>query len=255
MAILCMAWLSVVYRLAPRATQGLLCSMLNVLKVQLPVPDYTTLCRRRRKLAMSLPRRAKDEPLHVVVDATGITVYGDGEWKVRRHGWSRRRTQAAKSHAGSLRPVARLSRRPPRPTLAAMDSYCLSCLSRSMRPLLRSQTMGLMARVRALRPSMSLRHGQRSGHGALRVSGSMAMPTTRPLAWDENLRCIRRIGRAAWKEIMGYHRRGLAETATFRVTTIFGHRMRARGFEGQGAEILIRCVALNRMTHVGMPNS
>src|SRR5919112_5659502 len=91
-AILCMAWLSAVYRLTLRATQGLLSSVLKLLKVALPVPAYTTLCRRRRKLAVSLPHRAKDEPLHMVVDATGIKVYGEGEWKVRRHGWSKRRT-------------------------------------------------------------------------------------------------------------------------------------------------------------------
>src|SRR5919106_3968611 len=57
-AILGMAWLSAVYRLALRATQGLLSSVLKLLKVALPVAAYTTLCRRRRKLAASLPRRA-----------------------------------------------------------------------------------------------------------------------------------------------------------------------------------------------------
>ena len=87
-----MAWLSAVYRLTLRATQGLLISVMELLKVKLPVPDYTTLCRRRRKLTVSLPRHARDEALHVVVDATGIKVYGEGEWKVRRHGFSKRRT-------------------------------------------------------------------------------------------------------------------------------------------------------------------
>ncbi len=52
---------------------------------------YTTLCR-RRKLAVSLPYRAKDEPLPMVVDATGIKVYGEGEWKVRCHGGAKQRT-------------------------------------------------------------------------------------------------------------------------------------------------------------------
>lgn len=76
-----------------------------------------------------------------------------------------------------------------------------------------------------------------------------------PLARDENLRSIRCIGRKAWKRVCGYHRRSLAETAIFRVKTIFGDRVRARGFEGQAAEMLIRCRALNHMTHLGMPDS
>src|SRR5919107_4408527 len=74
-AILCMAWLSAVYRLTLRATQGLTASVLTLLKVTLPVPHPTTLCRRRRQLGVNLAGRAQGEPLHVVVDATGITVY------------------------------------------------------------------------------------------------------------------------------------------------------------------------------------
>lgn len=57
-----------------RATEGLLVSVLSLLKVELPVPHYTTLCRRGRKLAVNLPQQARDEPLRVVVDATGIMV-------------------------------------------------------------------------------------------------------------------------------------------------------------------------------------
>ena len=98
-AISCMVSLSAVYRLALRATQGLLASVLSLLKLALPVPNYTTLCRRRRQLQVSLPRRHKGEPLHVVVDATGVKVYGEGEWKVRSHGWSKRRTWR-KLHVG-----------------------------------------------------------------------------------------------------------------------------------------------------------
>ena len=98
-AILCMAWLSAVYKLALRGTQGLLVSVMQLLKTKVPIPDYTTLCRRRRQLAVSLPRRTQGEPLHVVIDTTGIKVYGEGEWKVRCHGWSKRRTWR-KLHVG-----------------------------------------------------------------------------------------------------------------------------------------------------------
>jgi len=71
-----------------------------------------------------------------------------------------------------------------------------------------------------------------------------------PLARDENLRRIRHIGRKRWKRECGYHRRSLAETAIYRVKTIFGDRLRSRAFDSQGAELLIRCSALNRMTHL-----
>jgi hypothetical protein len=71
---------------------GLLVSVMQLLKIKVPVPDYTTLCQRRRTLEVSLPRRTTGEPLHVVVDITGIKVFGEGEWKVRSHGWAKRRT-------------------------------------------------------------------------------------------------------------------------------------------------------------------
>ena len=59
--------------------------------VDLPVPDYTTLCRRAATVRITLPKKA-DGPLHLVLDSTGLKVYGEGEWKVRQHGYSKRRT-------------------------------------------------------------------------------------------------------------------------------------------------------------------
>ena len=59
--------------------------------LDLPVPDYTTLCRRAATVRITLPKKA-DGPLHLVLDSTGLKVYGEGEWKVRQHGYSKRRT-------------------------------------------------------------------------------------------------------------------------------------------------------------------
>jgi hypothetical protein len=86
-----MASLAAVYRLALRATQGLLGSVMQLLKVKLAVPAYTTLCWWCRALAVNVPRHAKGKSLHVVVKSTGFKVYEGGEWKVRSHSWSRRR--------------------------------------------------------------------------------------------------------------------------------------------------------------------
>ena len=87
-----MATLQVVYHLPLRATQGLLSSVVQLLGVDFGVPDYSTLCRRRRSLEVSLPVQTRSQALHLVVDATGLKVYGEGEWKVRQHGWSKHRT-------------------------------------------------------------------------------------------------------------------------------------------------------------------
>lgn len=71
----------------------------------------------------------------------------------------------------------------------------------------------------------------------------------------QNLRRIRKVGRKAWKQESGYHRRSLAETTMFRFKTIFGGKLRSRKFENQAVELFRQCAALNRMIQVGKPVS
>lgn len=253
-AILCMATLGEVYGLPLRATQGLTRSIIKLLGVELRVPCYTTLCRRRRSLEVELPRLKKQEPLHVVVDSTGIKVYGEGEWKVRQHGYRRRRTWR-NLHLGvdeaTLEFVAVVVT-----TNGFKDSQLL--------PDLLEQVADEINQV-----SADGAYDSRGCYDAIRGRQARAAipPQKRARIWqhgntkrerhirDENLRAIRQKGRREWKRESGYHRRSLAETQVFRVKMIFGERVSARSFEGQAAQMLVRCATLNRMTHLGMPDS
>ena len=76
-----------------------------------------------------------------------------------------------------------------------------------------------------------------------------------PLLRDEVIRSIRKMGKKAWKRSSGYHKRSLAETAIYRLKTAFGDKLSARNFASQAQEVFIRCVALNKMNKLGMPNS
>ena len=91
LAIECLLTLRAVYHLTLRATEGFAHSLFGLMGVDLPVPDYTTLCRRATTVRITLPKEAEG-PLHLVLDSTGLKVYGEGEWKVRQHGYSKRRT-------------------------------------------------------------------------------------------------------------------------------------------------------------------
>lgn len=253
-AILAMASVAEVYNLPLRATQGLLSSVIKLMKLTLPVPDYTTLSRRRKELKVELPRRPTAEAVHLVVDSTGVKVYGEGEWKVRQHGYSRRRTWrklhlAADEATGEI--VAAVVT-----TNSFKDSQVL--------PDLLEQIEDAIAQVTADGAYDSrncyLLISERSARAAI-------PPQKRARVWqhgnslrerlprDEKVRRIRQIGRAAWKRESKYHRRSLAETQMFRLKTIFGEHVRARSFEGQAAQMLTRCAVLNRMTHLGMPDS
>ena len=63
------------------------------------------------------------------------------------------------------------------------------------------------------------------------------------------------LGLLAWKKRAKYHRRSLAETAIYRFKTRFSDKLRSSEVERQRAEVLVRCVALNRMSELGMPRS
>jgi long-chain acyl-CoA synthetase len=65
----------------------------------LPVPDHSTLSRRGKTLKVEIPRKVSGS-LNLVLDSTGLKIYGEGEWKVRKHGYSKRRTWR-KLHLGA----------------------------------------------------------------------------------------------------------------------------------------------------------
>ena len=92
LAIETMATVQAIYGLAGRQTQGFLQSLFELMKLDLTAPDHSTLSRRRRQLTITLPVKDWSKPRHLVVDSTGVKVYGEGEWKVRQHGISKRRT-------------------------------------------------------------------------------------------------------------------------------------------------------------------
>ena len=90
-----MLTMRVLLKLPLRQTQGFIQSLLGLLGWALAVPDYSTLSRRQGSLKVVLPKKqtaSPDSPMHLVVDSTGLKVYGEGEWKVRQHGWTKRRT-------------------------------------------------------------------------------------------------------------------------------------------------------------------
>ena len=88
-AIECALILKSVFHLSLRATQGFLGSLMTLMRLELPVPDYSTMSRRHAGLAVSLPPAFRSGARHVVVDSTGLKVYGAGDWhagKYRRAG-------------------------------------------------------------------------------------------------------------------------------------------------------------------------
>src|SRR5215211_329654 len=100
LAILTALTLKAVFRLALRQTEGLIGSILQLLGLALSVPDHTTLSRRAETLKVPRPRSGSDaQPVHRLVDSTGLKLCGAGEWLIAKHG-TRRRRAWRKMHLG-----------------------------------------------------------------------------------------------------------------------------------------------------------
>ena len=254
LAIETMATVQAIYGLAGRQTQGLLQSLFGLLKLDLTPPEHSTLSRRRRHLTSTLPVKDGAVPRHLVVDSTGVKVYGEGEWKVRQHGISKRRTWR-KLHfcvdEATLEIVSAVAS-----TNNVSDAEVLADLLATV--------PGKIAQV-----SADGAYDQRKCYDVLNQQGAKGAIPPRKGAriWqhgnsqaerhvrDENLRRIRQVGRKAWKRERNYHRRSLAETQVFRFKTIFGDRVQTRQVDNQFKELLLKSSLLNRMTHLGMPAS
>jgi IS5 family transposase len=259
-AIQCMLTLKAVFRLPLRATEGLWLSLVKLPRLDLAVPDYSTLCRRQKKLAVEISRSPRQGAIHVAVDSTGLKVFGEGEWKVRRHGWSKRRTWRKLHWAINSAD----SGSPANGEIVASAVTTNSVSDSEMLPELRGQIPEPISQVSAdgaYDTADGYDHiGQRGARAAIpprrgariRQHGNAGKP---PLARDENLRAIRCGGRKRWKQKIGYHRRSIAENTMFRLKMLFGHGLNAHRFESQVTESLIRCDALNRITRLGMPDS
>lgn len=254
-AIECLLILRAVYRLPYRQTVGFAQSVMDVMNANVTVPDYSTLCKRSAELAVELPTSNPNEAMHIVVDSTGLKVYGEGEWKVRQHGHSKRRTwrklhlsvdattheiQAVVLTEASV-DDAEAGKQLVKDTTGEIEQisgdgsydkrkFYDACLARKIK-------------IITIPPQRNAKIWQ---HGNSNKT---------PLPRDQNLRRIRQIGRKQWKVESSYHQRSLAETAMFRFKIIFGNMLMTRTLNNQITEVRIKTVALNRLTGLGMPDS
>ncbi len=249
-----------VYHLPLRQTQGFMCAIAQKMNLSIDIPDYTTLCRRKKNLDITLLVRRKNEPIHVVIDSTGVKVYGEGEWKVRQHGVSKRRTWcklhlaidektgeilAAELTTNAINDAAEVDPllEQTKETISAFGgdgAYDKRSVYKKLDEVSRKQSRPIKVLIPPQKNAKIWQHG------------NFKKP---PLPRDENLRYIRKHGRKKWKRESGYHRRSLSETAMFRYKKIIGSELSARTIDRQAVESKIGCAILNKMTSLGMPNS
>jgi hypothetical protein len=235
--------------------EGFVRSVFAMLNIHLSVPDHSTLSKRAKTLQVSLPRKTNGS-MNLVLDSTGLKVYGEGEWKVRKPGYSKHRTWrklhlGANPDNGEIQVVVLTKNSISddavvEDLLAQIEQTLLACAADGAydKRKVYDALNGHSPDVEILIPPRKNAHIWQHGNS-----------NEERLKRDENLRYIRKHGRQQWKEDSGYHMRSLAETIMFRLKTLFGDKLSARLLETQISQALLRCLALNRMTHLGMPES
>ena len=254
-AIEIMLTIQEVFHLSNRGVEGFVRSVFEMLNIHLPVPDHSTLSKRAKTLKVRLPKKTK-RSMNLVLDSTGLKLYGEGEWKVRKHGYSKHRTWrklhvGANPDNGEIQVVVLTENSVSdgdvvKDMLAHIEQTLLSCAAdgaydkRKVYDALNAHSPAVEILIPPRKNAHIWQHGNSKQERLKR---------------DENLRYIRKHGRLQWKEDSGYHIRSLAETIMFRLKIIFGDKLSAHLLETQATQALIRCLALNRMTHLGMPES
>ena len=209
-AITCALLIREVYHLPLRATQGLVSSVLTLMRVHLPVMHYSTLSGRARSLELSLatPKQVR----HLVIDSTGLKVYGEGEWKVRTHGKAKRRTwlklhisMDAETHQLTSALVT---------DKELLDGNALSgLLEQTTSEIERVCADGAYDFEQCYRAIM-----QKEAIALIPPRSDAVVRGKSPFEQrDENVREIKKRGRKQWKRKSGYHKRSLPDNSQFGV--------------------------------------
>jgi hypothetical protein len=247
--------LRLAFHLALRQTEGLMTSIFGLLDVPLSTPDHSTLSRRARTMeSISRGCILPDGAIHLLIDSTGLKVFGAGEWLQEKHGAKARRTWK-KLHLAVDADTGMIMAS----TLTGNDVGDPSQVA----PLL-DQIDATIASVTADGAYDGLpTYEVVAGHGEdVRViipphvtAVLSAEAEHKPSQRDQHILSIAARGRLGWQEETDYGQRALVETAMGRYKAIIGPCLRARSFSGQTAEAAVGVVVLNRMLGTGRPVS
>ena len=236
-----------------RQALGMVQSLLHLAKLDWPVPDFSTVCRRQKTLQTQLSYQPSSSPLNLLVDSTGIKFLGEGECKRKKHGAEYRR-EWRKVHLGidaqtlEIRAIevtsnaigdapmlpellAQIPTDEPIASVCADGAYdtrdCLDAIARR-------QAMAVIP------PRKNASHWKKQSPGSAQR--------------NEAVRACKRFGRQLWKKWSGYHRRSLVETKMHCFKRL-GERVTARTFERQVVELHVRFALLNRFSQIGRPQT
>jgi Transposase DDE domain len=246
--------LRAVFRLALRQTEGLIGSILQLLGLDLAVPDHSTLSRRAETLDVPKPCPSSRGSVHLLVDSTGLRLCGPGEWLIEKHGTQRRRSWR-KLHIGVDAETGEI--------LASDLTSCDVDDGSQVEPLLNQITGPLASFIgdgaydqADIYGTVAKQHPDADVIVPPRSTAVLSeMAESAPTQRDRHLQSIAEHGRMGWQKRSGYTRRALVEAAISRLKRVIGNGLRSRTDRRRRTEVAIAVYALNRMLELGRPRS
>jgi len=254
LAIITALTLRMVFHLPLRQTEGFVASLISLMGLDLKTPDHTTLSRRHRSVEIPHLTKAHRGQINLVIDSTGLKMFGDGEWQTHKHRANRRRSwrklHLAIDGHGYIIASAITDRIVPDASVGI--SIC-------------QQIEGTIARFTA-----DGAYDSRPMYEALAAVGASAIRIVIPPMktaivdsqatgpWcqrNDAIERISKVGRRQWRKESGAHQQARAENGMYRYKRIIGDRLRAQHHESQKTEALIAVNVINRMTALGMLES
>ncbi len=245
-----------IFHLPLMALEGFLGSLMRILGLSLSVPSYTQISRRAGTLQQCLKKLRKKRPVHIVFYSTGFKVYGEGEWKIRVHGKSKRRTWR-KLHLAMDPDTHEIM-------ICGLTLSTGNDAKVAEKMMRKSPTSIQKVYADGAYDSQAFRQvvTKRDAEAIVPPPKNAAINNNAQDGVEDRNDAINAIeeyggeeeGRKRWKEKVGYHRRSLVETTMFRLKKLMGAHLRSRTFKNQAAESWVRCAILNKLTRLGVPS-
>ncbi len=241
-----------VFHLPLRQTEGFLRCLAELLEIDLPIPDHTTLSRRLKTLRVIRFRRLPtDRPIHLLIDSTGLRIHVGHMQKPPKYRAWRKLHLAVDADTGQIVASDLTARR-------THDCTQVPALLEQIPDPIASVSADGAYDTKAVYEAAHERRQERfvqvlipPGRNAQLSPQTSAALQER----DRNIRSIRELGRREWHTASGYSKRSMVENTMYRYKTIIGRSMRSRTLGGQRVEVQLACGILNTMTSLGMPDS
>lgn len=239
-----------IFSMPLRTLQGFIDSVFLLARVPLQCPHYTCISRRAKQVEVSFKPQTSGVIRHLAIDATGLKVYGEGEWKVKKHGTDGKRRVWRKLHLAVDTNTHEI---------IAAELSLSNVTDAEVLPNLLKQTRRKIVEI-----SGDGAYDTKAFYEAIRIKRAVALIPPRDGAafWERGhprnlgVACQKLYGsNKHWKQRYGYHKRSLSETAMYRVKQLLGGKLSLRDYNAQVGETYAMIKALNKLTGLGMPKT